>query len=245
MTEEEFIKDYFRNKKIFNESDGINAAIDLTTGFLSQGDPLTRLAIEAIKYGIIKTTSDITAKYKDLDSLLRHIFDMSSKSPKKMVEATKPKSKAESKARNEKLKIRGMIRNSGVLYLKYFLIVFTLNYFEETSSSRLNSSLSDAIFTDLQLNKYQCPITRERFDESNIIMNRVMIKNELINKENFYLLLEELLITGGGSKGSSLYGIINTVLQSTTVIDSKDIELIFQKFYSLESPEYKVARKTK
>ena len=42
MTEEEFIKDYFRNKKIFNESDGINAAIDLTTGFLSQGDPLTR-----------------------------------------------------------------------------------------------------------------------------------------------------------------------------------------------------------
>jgi hypothetical protein len=244
MTEEEFIKDYFRNKKILNE-DAINAAIDLTTGFLSQGDPLTRLAIEAIKYGIIKTTSDITAKYKDLDSFLRHIFEMSSKNPKKMVQATKPKSKAESKARNEKLKIRGMIRNSGVLYLKYFLIVFTLNYFEEASKPRLNSTLSNEIFTDLQLNQYRCPITGERFDESNIIMNRVMIKNELINQENFYLMLEELFITGGGSKGSSLYGIINAVLQSTTTIDSKDIDLIFQKFYSLESPQYKVARKTK
>jgi len=244
MTEKEFIRYYFTKKSI-NESTAINSAIDLTTGFLAQGDPLTRLAIEAIKYGIIKTTSDITAKYKDLDSLLRGIFDSSSKNPKKMIEATKPKNKAESKERNEKLKIRGMIRNNGVLYLKYFLIVFTLNYFEDLSRSRVDNNLSDEIFTDLQLTNYRCPITGARFDESNIIMNHVMIKNELINQENFYLMLEELFITGGGSKGSSLYGIINTILQSTTLIDTKDIELIFQKFYSLESPQYKIERKKK
>lgn len=244
MTEEEFIKNYF-NKKPINESDAIKAGVDLTLDFFSQAHPLTRLAIEAIKYGIIKTTSNITTKYKDLDGFLRDIFKSSSKNPKKLIEATKPKSKAESKSRNEKLKIRGMIRNSGVLYLKYFLIVFTLNYFEEISTPRLNSTLSDEIFTDLQLNQYRCPITGERFDESNIIMNRVMIKNELINQENFYLMLEELFITGGGSKGTSLYSIINTVLQSTTVIDTKDIELIFQKFYSLESPQYRIERKKK
>lgn len=243
MTEEEFIKNYF-NKKPINEN-AINSAVDLTVGFLSQGDPLTRLAIEAIKYGIIKKTSDITSKYKDLDSLLRHVFDSSSKNPKKLVDATKPKTKAESKSRNEKLKIRGMIRNNGVLYLKYFLIVFTLNHFEEKPAPRLDSTMSDEIFTDLQLNNYRCPITNERFDESNIIMNRVMIKNELINQENFYFMLEELFISGGGSKGSSLYGIINAVLQSTTVIDTKDIELIFQKFYSLESPQYRIERKKK
>jgi hypothetical protein len=229
MTEEEFIKNYFNKKNSINEGTALDSAVELGSQFLSGVDPFTKMLISGIKYGLSKGTSDVLDKKKGF-------FDFLDKNKK--VKASKPKDKDEEKKRNDKLKLRGMILNNGNLYLKYFLITFTLDRIEE-KKPKLDKNQIPSIYTEIENNKYICPITKESFKQSVIITSNAKINGKKINEDFFYKMLNEIFIENP-NKSRSLYEIINLVLETTTIINQTNINSIFSQFYSKENINYKI-----
>jgi hypothetical protein len=233
MTEEEFIKNYFSKKrKTVNESVGSTiGAIGDVIGIPIPGELIDAGLIALDSTVATKPISDFLDKKVKSQSIIDKIQSNFSKS------ASKPKTKAEKKDRDDKLKLTGTISNNGNLYLKYFLITFTLHCIEK--KELLNETKIKSIYNEIENNKYDCPITGESFAGSVVIITKAKINNKKIDEDFFYEMLNEIFITNP-NKSQYLYNIINSVLKTTTVINQPNINDIFKRFYQEQSIKYKI-----
>lgn len=238
MNENEFIKYYFTKKSFINEAEAqsaLSSLKDIGSGILdlAKTDPFYSFIITIIQLELAKKATDKLQNFKGVEDF----FDSFLKKDKKEVLKKSKPNKNEAIKRNEKLRVLGLLKNNPGLYLKYFLIVYTLYRFEENVD--FNRTESNELFDLLENNNYKCPFTGELFRGSKIIITDLKINGNELDQDMFYKLLEEIFVTNQ-SNGVALYSIINSYLKPIAKIQQNDIKTIFDRYYSFRAIKYKI-----
>jgi hypothetical protein len=214
--EKEFIKFYFENEKqnkyFFNEIAPVDLLWKLPAYYIS-------------RYGAKYAWSD--KKWPDFFSKDKDKKDK--KEDKK--EKDKPKEYHDYKKILDNLS--DAIRNDYNLYLKFFLINFSIHFYYES----YNMSTTDIaeIYHDLENNKYMCPLIKKRYDNTSNMINGgnkkqpAKIGGNSINESSFKDMMKEIFIEDPENY-KDMQRSVEAKLKTKNVINKTIIEDVYRDF---------------
>lgn len=236
MTEKDFIKEYFNKKNIINESAETALMFSFLSDFLLGSNPVAKMLLQYLGYQAARTAANVVSG--------KNIFgDKKEKNDRKDI-----KDFLDNKVKKEKdiLKLVHPVPNSISMkrypnrYLKYFLIIFTLQHFlSKNQKIKITEYNINRIYDNLQGNNYSAEfneqtISLESKETYNIIENGVISINgkksgqKGIDKDTFYEMIYEMFVFNP-AMGEQLFIIINNQLKAK--INSASLNYIFNLFY--------------
>jgi hypothetical protein len=242
MTEEDFIKEYFSSKNIINESGEGALMFSFLADFLMTSNPVATMLLSYLGYEAARGAANFAGGIKGF-------ADKESKSSKKSSIDNFLKDKV--KSEKDILKLVYPIPNTIKAkrypnrYLKYFLIIFTLQQFLSNRKIKITESNINDIYNNLQRNTYTAYFNDKdiSLDETYIIIENSKIitprqtdDKKGIDKDTFFNMIHYFFIEKP-YLSEQLFILINNHLKKK--IESSNLNYIFNLF-NQNKPKYRI-----
>jgi hypothetical protein len=234
MTEEEFIKKYFEDKKSINENEVLKQVAGNVIDFVTDSNPIAKLAKSAIQYGLSRGVSDL-GDY--ISGKTKSFFSSDSKSSSSSDSKNK---KIDPNTKDVYVKnLIPSIQTSPELYLKFFLIYYAIYFFSKKGTLTLAGI--DDIYKDLKNEKF-----KSLFDNNTTLINTDNITNAIIyydekkisNENGFKEIMKSLFVDKTNHLGNKFYAKINQAIGSSKTLNITSIKSVFINFFKSNGSKY-------